>query len=643
MEDLLPVLRLAAAAETPVLATTGTPFSYEDWMEKLCGGLPSSETPARGNVCTSSEDPPWSHELPVLPTPPAHNMAVALPPPIPPPPPPEPAEALAAHVLSDGLLPTTSNSMFDGLGARPRIPLLADAPSRPALEHGLESRKPIDECESVLPLLAPPSDFAELAEEEEGGRQRSAETSTEGRAGQMPAGLHEELAEERGQVRTLKLEVASITRQLEFATVELSRVNAAHTQLLSEVGDARAAEQAQRHELREEATRAKRDGAMLRGLHQREVELLGHVSAAQLAKETSVANQERALEEAHALRAAMADMQLAQQNERRQQQLLVRENATLRAQLAEKYQSHSKATATVAPGAHVQVAAEKFAAPRVIRSPPRVRSPPKARSPPNVRSPPRVLQDSHLSANPPPPLTAPELMPSTPRRPVESINLAQVPAVVWQAPHTAGRRAAPKPIVERGPALLQPQAVPQDRTFGNTSAWNRRAGEQGSEEAAQRKKRSEVTAQEAQPVRIAGGSHVVVGGVRGVTAAAARQKEIAEAARKESEPACAAEPFPPHAYPVEQLAAKGGTVPFGRDDVSQRRSEAEAAPMERRLMELSLRKDRLEAEYGRMPITAGRTAAERRHKADTETELTELRAEMSFLRTELRGLRPAGR
>eukprot|EP00966_Prymnesium_polylepis_P173631 4016486-Prymnesium_polylepis.1 len=58
-------------------------------------------------------------------------------------------------------------------------------------------------------------------------------------------------------------------------------------------------------------------------------------------------------------------------------------------------------------------------------------------------------------------------------------------------------------------------------------------------------------------------------------------------------------------------------------------------------MQLSLVKDRLEAEYARMPLSAGRTAAERRHKAELEAELERLTAQMSSLRGQLRALRTA--
>ena len=53
--------------------------------------------------------------------------------------------------------------------------------------------------------------------------------------------------------------------------------------------------------------------------------------------------------------------------------------------------------------------------------------------------------------------------------------------------------------------------------------------------------------------------------------------------------------------------------------------------------------DRLEAEYARMPLSAGRTAAERREKALLEARLSEIRGQMSQVRAKLRALQPLRR
>ena len=53
-------------------------------------------------------------------------------------------------------------------------------------------------------------------------------------------------------------------------------------------------------------------------------------------------------------------------------------------------------------------------------------------------------------------------------------------------------------------------------------------------------------------------------------------------------------------------------------------------------MYLSQEKDRLDAEYARLPPGGGRNAAARRHKAAVEGRLEELNVQMSSLRTRLR-------
>ena len=79
------------------------------------------------------------------------------------------------------------------------------------------------------------------------------------------------------------------------------------------------------------------------------------------------------------------------------------------------------------------------------------------------------------------------------------------------------------------------------------------------------------------------------------------------------------------------------------DDALAQRSHEAVAPLERQLMQLSVQKDRLEAEYTRLPLTAGRSAAERRNKSMIEEKLEQLRTEMGALRGQLRTLRVARR
>ena len=56
-------------------------------------------------------------------------------------------------------------------------------------------------------------------------------------------------------------------------------------------------------------------------------------------------------------------------------------------------------------------------------------------------------------------------------------------------------------------------------------------------------------------------------------------------------------------------------------------------------MLLAVQKDRLEAEYARLPLSAGRTVAERRNKQMVEERLDELSKQMGSLRVQLRPLR----
>jgi len=84
-------------------------------------------------------------------------------------------------------------------------------------------------------------------------------------------------------------------------------------------------------------------------------------------------------------------------------------------------------------------------------------------------------------------------------------------------------------------------------------------------------------------------------------------------------------------------------MPFAVDDDVSRRATEAIAPLEKELLNLSLIKDRLEAEYARMPIGGGRTAAERRAKAVCEERLDEVKSRMSALRMRLKTLQPIRR
>jgi len=54
------------------------------------------------------------------------------------------------------------------------------------------------------------------------------------------------------------------------------------------------------------------------------------------------------------------------------------------------------------------------------------------------------------------------------------------------------------------------------------------------------------------------------------------------------------------------------------------------------LTRLSLERDMLEAEYARMSLGSGRSAAERRRKVDVEGRLSDLGSELNGLRKQLR-------
>lgn len=112
-------------------------------------------------------------------------------------------------------------------------------------------------------------------------------------------------------------------------------------------------------------------------------------------------------------------------------------------------------------------------------------------------------------------------------------------------------------------------------------------------------------------------------------------------APRPSAPACAGPAAAEGAAPA--ASASVGLMPFARDDDLSRRSNAAMAPLEKELMQLSMHKDRLEREYARMPITAGRTAAERREKALLETRLQEIAQQMSRTKAQLRTLQPLRR
>ena len=110
---------------------------------------------------------------------------------------------------------------------------------------------------------------------------------------------------------------------------------------------------------------------------------------------------------------------------------------------------------------------------------------------------------------------------------------------------------------------------------------------------------------------------------------------------------------PPQAAPQQQMhppqpqqplgtsALHSEIVPYARDDdISHRATEA-MAPLEKELMQLSMHKNRLDAEYARMPLSAGRTVAERREKALLEARIEEISKQIRQAKSRLRSLQPA--
>ena len=66
--------------------------------------------------------------------------------------------------------------------------------------------------------------------------------------------------------------------------------------------------------------------------------------------------------------------------------------------------------------------------------------------------------------------------------------------------------------------------------------------------------------------------------------------------------------LPPAPAPSAAPPPQKEVVPFAVDDELAQRSHEAIAPLERELMRLSVQRYRLEAEYTRMPLSAGRTA-----------------------------------
>eukprot|EP00966_Prymnesium_polylepis_P055523 1283923-Prymnesium_polylepis.1 len=200
----LDALASAACAETP--AQAAEPFDYDVWLARLGeASHPTSPAPHVPSVLAAWNDEPLRQE----------NAAPPYVPPL-------DADDTAAHMSAP--TPVADASAIP----KPR------AVTHPVSGSPEQSSASPAEDEDATGLVDPRvTEYAEAA------------------------------ALEQAHSRNLQLEIKSLTRQLEFASAELTRVTGAHERLASEMGDVRAAEQSQRMELREEATRAKRDAAMM--------------------------------------------------------------------------------------------------------------------------------------------------------------------------------------------------------------------------------------------------------------------------------------------------------------------------------------------------------------------------------------------
>eukprot|EP00741_Cyanophora_paradoxa_P002455 tig00000076_g2379.t2 len=107
------------------------------------------------------------------------------------------------------------------------------------------------------------------------------------------------------------------------------------------------------------------------------------------------------------------------------------------------------------------------------------------------------------------------------------------------------------------------------------------------------------------------------------------------------EPPPAPRPAPPPAAAAAAAPAapagrrEGEIVPFAVDG-PRTRDELQFNSLEKTLMGLCVEKDRLEAEYARLPSTAGKTAEQRRRKKELESRLETLGSEISTVRRIMR-------
>ena len=489
------------------------------------------------------------------------------------------------------------------------------------------------------------------------------------------------------------MEAASLHRQLEFASAELSRVQAAKEKLETEASETRATEQAQRLELREESARSSRDGAVIRSLQQREASLLAQVSGLLQERDAATTAAEAHRAEAESLRGGYAEQQRLLAEERRQMQRLVRENAELRVAAQE---GRRAAEAMQKQLSELQ-AAQRLAAERALHAPPPSHPPqsypptaaqpsvppapmplpvsplqqqlqeraaaaaanyppaPIMRTAPAVPcSPPRPLPPPPQSSAPPPaappqnatphaPPQPPSPGPTTPTVPPHATYAAQA------APSHPSMAAAAAATVAPPPAESQQVAAqPALRTAG-MPAYGKRAARRGA--PAPRALSFHLLSGEPLPATSVGGDAAIAASAAATSVRDSLVWENGCACRASSAPPPPPPAPPPHLHHVLPAAPSlastmpvgGEVMPFARDDEASRRATEAIAPIERELMQLSMVKDRLEREYHRMPLSAGRTAEERRSKAEMEERLNEIAKRTFELKARLRALQPMRR
>ena len=340
--------------------------------------------------------------------------------------------------------------------------------------------------------------------------------------------VREELHSEREARRVTAMELVSLRRQLDYASEELSRVNSAHAQLEAAMSEARAAEQRQRAELREGAARGSRDGAVIRALQQREASLLSQLTGALRERDDASAAAQAHRADAEAVRAAYAEAQRVQAEERHAMQRLLRENASLRLRLddAEKAARTTSLKAVPNPGpapvpmpldaraADAAAAPHRAAAPRhvgesapdaepmrpeegrgrsraaVPSSPPPPLPPPPPPQPPPPPLPPHEPPGAqHAREMPPPPLPpralnfgehfSPAAVPDVP--PPAAVALATNAAVSPASPMKVLERTRPQPVTwVAGDAAIALSRAPKLEPFtAGRTAPERRGGRRG--------------------------------------------------------------------------------------------------------------------------------------------------------------------